>query len=99
MTGLLGSARALTGGHPSDAALQDACRQFEALLTSFVFKSMRDTVPDDGLFPQSQGEKIFQEMLDQTYADQLSRTHPLGLATALYARLGKQGTPKTDMDR
>ena len=82
----------------ADPALRDACRQFEGLLTSFMFKAMRETVPDGGLFPQSQGDKIFQEMLDQQYADQMSRTHPLGLAAAMYARMSQQAKPKAGID-
>ena len=73
-----------------DRELYDACADFESLLVSQLFTSMRESIPEDGLLPSSQGEHIFQQMLDGEYAKQISRTGTLGLATMLYRQLARQ---------
>ena len=74
-----------------DAKLLDSCQQFEALMFASMLKEMRNSVPDNGLIPRSNGEKIFQEALDGEYAASMSRTQSMGLATSLYSQLRQQG--------
>ncbi|MEO5331034.1 MAG: rod-binding protein [Magnetococcus sp. YQC-5] len=68
--------------------LNEATADFEAMFIQQLFKSMRQTVPEDphgGLFAKSQGEKIFAEMLDAEYAKNMSRGHSgLGLKEAIF---------------
>lgn len=68
--------------------LNEATADFEAMFIQQLFKSMRQTVPEDphgGLFAKSQGEKIFGEMLDGEYAKNMSRGNSgLGLKEAIF---------------
>ena len=57
---------------------------------SLLMKQMRSDVPSDGLIPRSQGEQLFQEMLDGEYATQMSRSKGIGLADMLYRQMNMQ---------
>ena len=77
---------------PTDTRLHDACVEFGSLITSQMLKEMRASVPDDGFMPRSQGEQIFQEMLDGEYAKTMSLSDTRGLATQLYRQLTGKGS-------
>lgn len=62
-----------------DAALKSVAKQFEGVFLNMMLKSMRDTVPQEGL-GNSQQTKMFQGMLDEQYASALSQGRGLGLA-------------------
>lgn len=69
-------------------ALKDACQGFEAMFLNIMLKSMRDTVPDDGLFGKSQGMDIYTSMHDQYLAEKISRgENSTGLGEYLYRQL------------
>ncbi|HEX2951304.1 MAG TPA: rod-binding protein [Armatimonadota bacterium] len=70
-----------------NAKLKDACQQFESYMLSQLFSTMRASIPEDGLLPRSQGEKIFQEMLDGEYTKEISRSQSIGIASLLYRQL------------
>jgi murein DD-endopeptidase MepM/ murein hydrolase activator NlpD len=62
--------------------LEDAARQFEAMLLQVVMKEMRKTVPE-GMFGSSGGE-IFQDLFDQELSTQMLAEGPgLGLAASI----------------
>jgi flagellar protein FlgJ len=68
--------------------LREACRGFEAIMLSMILKSMRETVPEDGLLGQSHGMDIFRSMQDQALAEELSRSgRASGLGEMLYRSL------------
>jgi peptidoglycan hydrolase FlgJ len=81
-----------------EARLKKTAFQMEGLFVQRLFAAMRDTVPQDGLVPQSSGESTFTSMLDEKMAEkvpaQWSGQH--SLAQALYnqlrQRLGSQAT-------
>lgn len=68
--------------------LKIAAQQFEGLFTQMMLKSMRDTVPQDGLFGSEQS-KFFTSMLDSQMAQDFSRSGSLGLAKVLERQLGR----------
>ena len=71
---------ATQGDTPSE--IEDAARQFEAMLLQIVIKEMRKTVPE-GMFSSSGGE-IFQELFDQELSNEmLGSGQGLGLAQSL----------------
>lgn len=71
---------ATQGDSPSE--IEDAARQFEAMLLQIVIKEMRKTVPE-GMFSSSGGE-IFQELFDQELSNEmLGSGEGLGLAQSL----------------
>ena len=72
------------------AAVKAAARQFEALFTSMMLKSMRDATPKGGLFDSDQ-QDFYQDMFDQQLATQLSKGKGLGLADSLVQQLMRTG--------
>jgi flagellar protein FlgJ len=70
-----------------DKALKEACQEFEAYFIHQLFKEMRRTIQSGGLIEKSQGEEIFQEMLDEEYAKNASKSDGIGLANMLYKQL------------
>ena len=59
--------------------LKKACRQFDAYFTDLMLKEMRKTVPEGGLLgEQSNQREIFQSMMDQSLADNMSQHGALG---------------------
>ena len=84
---------AASGAKPAGAAeddpalrkLRDATEQFEAYFVGYLLKTMRSAVSDDdGLFPISQGQKVFRDMLDDETAKSMSKTRQMGLADMMY---------------
>ena len=71
-------------------AIKAAARQFEALFTSMMLKSMRDATPKDSLFGSDQ-QDFYQDMFDQQLASQLSKGKGLGLADSLVQQLMRSG--------
>jgi Rod binding domain-containing protein len=62
--------------------LQQAGKAFEGLMMQEMLKAMHNSKLADGLF-DSESEKPFQSMLDQSYANLASKNLNLGLADAI----------------
>ena len=77
-----------TGPGDNAEAIRAAAREFEAVFMHQVFKSMRATVPKEGLGDAGFGGEVFTDMLDQEYARMASTTGQLGLADTLAEQLG-----------
>lgn len=74
----------------SEAALMDACEGFEAIFMKKMVESMRDTLPGDALFSESNTMDIFQSMHDQYLTDKLSQApEGSGIKEFLYRQLKK----------
>ncbi len=71
------------------AALKKACQDFEAIFIQSMFKSMRKTVPDGGLFEKDHATEMYQDMIDQEIATQIARKQSLGLADQMYRQMEK----------
>ena len=72
-------------------ALRKAAEEFEAIFAYQMIVAMRSTVGDGGMVEKSNGEKIFESMLDEEWAKKLSsQTGSQGLANAIYRQLGRQ---------
>lgn len=71
----------------SPEAIRAVARQFEAVLMNMMLKSMRDTVPQDGITNSEQG-KMFTSMLDQQLSTHLSQKG-MGLTDVLVRQLSK----------
>ena len=77
--------------------LKKACQQFDAFFTDLMLKEMRKTVPQSDLQGGSSNQReIFEGMMDQTVADQMSRHGGLGLGQMMYNELAPGlGSAKT----
>ncbi len=81
---------------PDQQQKWDVARKFEAMFVNEIFKSMRKTVTYGSENEPSQGRKIFTEMLDQEYAQLLTKGHSTtGLAEVLYKQMGEKAAPIT----
>lgn len=68
-------------------ATGEVASQFESILIQIMLKSMRDTVPEGGLFDSSQ-MTMYQEMFDQQVALDMSHRGGIGLAPFIEQQLG-----------
>ena len=71
-------------------ALKKTCQDFEAIFVQSLFKSMRKTVPDGGVFKKDNATAIYQDMLDQEIAKNISQKQSVGLAEKMYRQMEKQ---------
>jgi len=71
------------------AGLQGAAKQFEAMFLQMVLKSMRDTVPSDGLLHSDQ-TRFYNGLLDQQMAQNLAGSgQGVGFAKLIEQQLGR----------
>lgn len=67
--------------------LRTVAKQFEAVFVNQMVGAMRKTIQPNGLMPQSQGEKIYQGMLDTEHAGKLAESNQFGLSDMIYEHL------------
>lgn len=67
-----------------------AARQFEALFLNMMLKSMRDAIPMEGLFDDS-NTKLYTEMMDSQLSQSLSKSGGVGLADFIIKQMQQQG--------
>jgi len=80
----------LKGDKKDDKALKEACQGFEAVFLNTMMKSMRSTIPEDGLLGKSQGMDIYTSMHDQYLSEKISRgENSTGIGEYLYRQLQK----------
>ena len=75
-------------GEDNHEAIREAARQFESVFLHQVFKTMRSTVPKEGLMGGGFGGEVFTDMLDQQYAEIASKNESLGLSETIARQLG-----------
>lgn len=89
---------AQTSSAQTPEKLRKVAREFESLFTSMMLKSMRDTVGDNPLIPAGFGEKVYTEMLDDHYAELISKQGSLGLADMIVKQLELNGIDNPSID-
>lgn len=72
--------------------LKSACQEFENYFVNQVFSEMRKTVPDSGLLEASAGRGMYEDMLYEEYAKNISSGKGIGIADMLYKQLSKDNT-------
>ena len=70
-----------------DKKLKETCQDMESVFLSYLMKSMRETVQKSDLFGSSEGEDMFQDMMDDEICKSASRTSSTGIADMLYRQL------------
>lgn len=73
----------------SPAVMKAAAQQFEALFISLILKSMRQALPQDGLF-NSQETKLYTQLLDEEMSQQVAK-QGLGFADQMLRQLVATG--------
>ncbi len=72
-----------------DKELKKACQDFESIMLSMMYKSMKATITKSDLVEEDAGTEIFESMQDDNLMEQASKTGSLGLAESLYKQLSK----------
>ena len=88
----LGELKHLASQSP-DKALEEAARQFEAIMIKQLLKQARDAKLDDGMLDSNQ-TKFYEDMYDQQLSLEMTKGRGLGLADMLVKQLG--GTPASE---
>ena len=82
----------------SPADIMKAAQAFEAVFVNELMKSMRKTLPQDGLLNSGFANDVFNGMLDQEYAQLMSNSGQFGLARMIAQQMGvdPHDLPKTN---
>ena len=76
-------------------ALREACEGFEAMFLSMMYKQMRATVPEGGLFgKKSNAMNIFEDMRDTELMNEISKSGGIGIADMMYKQLAPTALKK-----
>lgn len=70
-----------------DAKLRQACADFESIFIYYILKSMRKSLPQNGLFDNTQEQKVYKSMADQAMSENIARGRGMGLGKLLYNQL------------
>jgi len=70
------------------AAMREVARQFEALFVQMMMKNMRAASFGDPLFGNSKQHEMYQDMMDQQLALDMSRGKGIGMAETIMRQLG-----------
>ena len=85
--------QALSGEYKEEKELKALAQQFEAIFMNQLMKSMRETLPKEGLL-SSFSVDMYESMFDQEVAGEMSKGRGMGLADVLYTQLSRMnGTP------
>jgi len=75
------------GSEVRDLKLEKACAAMEAQFIDYLFKEMRETIPETGFIPRGSAEKMYTSLLDSQMAEKISQEGGIGLAPILYRQL------------
>lgn len=78
----------------SSARRGQALKDLEGLFLQLLLKEMRKAVPQSGLYGKSPAQAMFQEMLDEVYAQKMAESGQLGIAAVMERQIelqSKQG--------
>ena len=77
-----------TSVEDSPEAIREASRAFEAIFVNEIMKSMRKTLPEDGMLNSGFANNVFNGMLDQEYSQITANSGQFGLAKIISDQLG-----------
>src|SRR5690606_15300334 len=70
--------------HKEDERVKKACKEFESIFLSMMFKEMKTTIPDSGLIEKSTGREIFEDMHIEELSKEIANEDGFGIAEMLY---------------
>ncbi|MCA9774686.1 MAG: rod-binding protein [Myxococcales bacterium] len=82
-------------GSRDPEAVGKAARQMEELFVYQLLRTMRETVPGDGVLPKNGEQTTYEEMLDQALAGQIAKRGDFGLGKLISDAL-LRGTENPD---
>jgi len=75
-------------------SLRKSCREFEAIYIQEMYKAMRKTVPDSGLFEKDMASELYREMLDMEMARATAAGKGTGIGEAMYQQMKDKVGPR-----
>lgn len=76
------------GLRPRDVKeIKKAAEDFEAIFMELMLKSMRDTVPKEGVMSGGNAEEVYRGMLDSEYSKVMAEQQSTGLAETITRQL------------
>ncbi len=79
--------------YKDEKELKALAQKFEGIFMNQLMKSMRETLPKDGLL-SSFSVDMYESMFDQEVAGEMSKGKGMGLADVLYAQLSRMNGEK-----
>jgi len=71
--------------------LRKVCADFESIFTYYMFKTMRQSIPQSGYFKQSPGKDAYNMLFDQKVAEEMAnKGKESGLQQTLFEQLNKR---------
>ena len=71
--------------------LRKACTDFESIFTYYMFKTMRQSIPQCGYFKQSPGKDAYNMLFDQKVAEEMAnKGKGAGLQQTLFNQLNSR---------
>ncbi len=89
--------QANSGEYKDDKELRQLANQFESIFMNQLMKSMRETLPKDGML-SSFSVDMYEQMFDQEVAGEMSKGKGMGLADVLYTQLSRMNAEKSVED-
>lgn len=80
-------ARILDDASQDDKKLYQTCQQLESVFVSQLLNSMRTAIPRSDLISRGFADDVYESMLYDEYAKDISESGSLGLADILYRQL------------
>lgn len=87
--------QAESGEYKDEKELKALAQQFEAIFVNQLMKSMRETLPKEGLL-NSFSVDMYESMFDQEVAGEMSKGRGMGLADVLYMQLSRLNGKKPE---
>jgi flagellar protein FlgJ len=82
------------------AKLKKVTQEFESVFVGMMFKQVRKSMQgENSLFGKSPESRLYQEMMDDTFAQRISESGSMGLGTTLYKRLSAIAFPEETLIR
>ncbi len=78
------------------AALKKASEDFAAIFINMMLKEMKDSLPGNSLIKESNGQKIFNDMLYQDYSSMLAKNGMSSITDSIYNSLKRGIEVDTD---
>jgi flagellar protein FlgJ len=85
----ISSEPALAGLHKDISLdkLKTACNEFESIFITYMLKSMRASISEDGPFLNNNAGKMIQSMFDENLSLGIAKGGGIGLAEMLFEKL------------
>jgi Rod binding domain-containing protein len=76
-----------------DRKLRKSCADFEALFISYIFQTMRKTIPESQTTAKMPGKDTYTMIVDHKLSEDLARRGGIGLQKVLYNQLKRPEGP------